>query len=164
MDEAGRLYEESKAVIARTLGLQLNIATALVLVDRDQLNEIILKQSGGSLGLNLDKTMGIYTRRGMRRGIYVQTGLPRHLFLQVASHEFAHAWQGENCPLLRDACFREGFAEWVAYHVLNHYGCQDQIHQMLKGNNEYSEGLKKMLQLESSSGIQGILEACRKSR
>jgi hypothetical protein len=45
--------------------------------------------------LDPERTLGIYARRGMRRGIYVQTGLPRMLFLQVAAHEYAHAWQGE---------------------------------------------------------------------
>jgi hypothetical protein len=164
LDVARAIYEESKTVIARTLRLRLNISTALVLVDRDQLNEIILKQSGNDHDLDLDNTMGIYTRSGLKRGIYVQSGLPRSLFLQVAAHEYAHAWQGENCPLLRDECFREGFAEWVAYKVLNHYGYQDQTQKMLKGNNVYSEGLKWMLQLESSSGIDGILETCQTSR
>ena len=164
LEEARALYKGIKKVITRTLGLRLNISTALVLVDRDQLTDIILQQSGDPNSLDVEKTMGIYTRRGMKRGIYVQTGLPRRLFLQVASHEFAHAWQGENCPLLSDLRFREGFAEWVAYHVLNHYDYQDQIHHMLSGNNIYSKGLMWMLELESTSGKKGVLEACRRSR
>lgn len=163
-EEARALYTESKMVIDQVLGLRLNISTALVLVDRNQLTDIILQQSGDSNDLDIEKTMGIYTRRGIKRGIYVQTGLPRRLFLQVASHEHAHAWQGENCPLLSDVRFREGFAEWVAYHVLIHYGYQDLIHQMLNGNNIYSEGLTMMLELESASGKKGVIEACRRNR
>lgn len=164
LEEARDLYEESKRVIVQNLGLKLNVPTALVLVDRDQLTEVIRQQSNGSHAMEIDKTMGIYARRGMKRGIYVQTGLPRRLFLQVASHEYAHAWQGENCPLLSDLHFREGFAEWVAYRVLSFYGYQEQMLQMRNGNNIYSQGLQWMLDLESRVGLSGILEACRRSR
>jgi hypothetical protein len=164
LEEARALYDESKTVIIKNLGLKLNIPTALILVDRQQLREVIQKQTNGSHQLDIEKTMGIYARRGMKRGIYVQTGLPRRLFIQVASHEYAHAWQGENCPLLQDNRFQEGFAEWVAYRVLSHYGYQDQMIQMRNGNNIYSQGLQWMLELESTVGISGILEACRKSR
>jgi hypothetical protein len=108
--------------------------------------------------------MGIYARRGMKRGIYVQTGLPRLLFLQVASHEFAHAWQGENCPLLRDARLHEGFAEWVAYRVLGHYGYYDQMTHMKARDDIYGQGLQWVLDLESKVGEAGVIEACRKTR
>jgi hypothetical protein len=144
--------------------MRLNIPTALVMVDRKQLMDVIYKQSNTSQHLDIEKTMGIYARRGMKRGIYVQTGLPRRLFLQVASHEYAHAWQGENCPLLTDIRFQEGFAEWVAYRVLSHYGYQDQMIQMRNGNNIYSQGLQWILDLETKVGSKGVLEACRQSR
>lgn len=163
-EEARDLYEESKKVVFQTMGLELTIPTALVLVDRDQLTEVIFKQSNGSKILDIEKTMGIYARRGMKRGIYVQTGLPRLLFLQVASHEFAHAWQGENCPLLRDARLHEGFAEWVAYRVLGHYGYKDQMTHMKSRDDIYGQGLQWVLDLESKVGEAGVIEACRKTR
>ena len=106
--EATALYDEVKTVVAQSLGLSLNIPTGLALVDCDQLAEIILKQSNGSLTLEVERTMGVYARRGMRCDIYAQIGLPRPLFLQVTAHEYAHAWQGENCPLLRDTLVLEG--------------------------------------------------------
>ena len=111
------VYAEVMALVAGTLGLRLNIPTGLALVDRNQLMEIIRQQKG--IGLDdPEHTLGIYARRGIRRGIYIQTGLPRLLLLQVAAHEYGHAWQGENCPLLNDLLEREGFAEWVAFKVL----------------------------------------------
>ncbi len=163
-EEAVTLFAESKRVIAQTLGLQLNIPTPLLLVDRDQLLEVVRKQSNGSQILDIKRTLGIYARSGIKRGIYVQTGLPRQMFLKVASHEYAHAWQGENCPLLKDLRFREGFAEWVAYIVLSHYNLQDQMVRMINEDNIYSQGLELMLELESKVGRRGVLEACRKLR
>jgi aminopeptidase N len=94
----------------------------------------------------------------------VQKGLPRRLFIQVASHEYAHAWQGENCPLLKDTNFREGFAEWVAYIVLSVFKDKELMRKMLKGDNKYSKGLQKMLDLETKVGRKGVLEACKKHR
>ena len=164
IEDAKILYDESKRVVHQQMGLTLNIPTALVMVDRSQLADVIKDQSNGSLQLDIDKTMGIYARRGMKRGIYVQTGLPRILFLQVASHEYAHAWQGENCPLLRDITLREGFAEWVAYHVLGYYGYKDQMTRMKTRDDIYGRGLEMVLALEAKAGVAGVIEACRSSR
>jgi hypothetical protein len=184
---AAALYEEMKTVVARLLNLTLNIPTGLALVDRNQLAEVIRQQQdllarpnenvsfqGGATPepaleeqvppLDPQRTLGIYTRRGMRRGIYVQTGLPRLLFLQVAAHEYAHAWQGENCPLLREGLAHEGFAEWVAYRVLGHYGYERGQERMCARQDIYGQGLKWALELESRQGIAGVIEVCRTLR
>ena len=164
--EASILYGEMKTVALQTLGLQLNIPTGLALVDRKQLAEIIRRQTqaqnnrAGSEELDPNKTLGVYTRRGMRRGIYVQTGLPRTLLLQIAAHEFAHAWQGENCPLLRDPVMHEGFAEWVAYKILGQFGCPQQQNHMRSRTDIYGTGLNWALDLESKEGAPGVINAC----
>lgn len=189
--DAVSLYEEMKAVVDSLLGFTLNVPTGLALVDRNQLAEVIHQQMqpmapsprSGRLvpgsspsatppvndlpaindGLDPQRTLGIYTRRGMRRGIYVQTGLPRMLFLQVAAHEFAHAWQGENCPLLRTVLLHEGFAEWVAYRVLGHYRYSRGQGLMLARQDIYGQGLRWALELEAGQGPAAVIEACRKS-
>jgi len=163
------LYEEMKSIVARQLGMRLNVPTGLALADRNQLREIIHQQqennkSGGMDQQELDanRTLGIYARRGMRRGIYVQTGLPRTLFLQVAAHEYAHAWHGENCPLLRDVEMHEGFAEWVAYRVLGYYGYSQGQKLMRDRDDIYGRGLRWALELESGEGASGVIEACER--
>lgn len=98
----------------------------------------------------------------MRRGIYVQTGLPRLLFLQVATHEYAHAWQGENSPLIKDTQLHEGFAEWVAYHTIGYYGYSQGQERMLKRDDAYGDGLRWALQMERQLGVAGLIEACRR--
>jgi hypothetical protein len=166
--EAAALYAEMKIILARLLGMRLNIPTGLALVDRDQLGEIILQQRESmhdnlpeETNLNPQQTLGLYARRGIRRGIYVQTGLPHMLFLQVAAHEYAHAWQGENCPLLKDLLVREGFAEWVAYHVLGEYGYVHGQERMRARVDIYGQGLKRMLDIEANQGPEGVYQNCR---
>lgn len=168
-DAATLLFEEMKTIISRDLGFTLNVPTGLALVDRNQLADVISKQqetskAGGSGTGELDakRTLGLYARRGIRRGIYIQTGLPRLLFLQVAAHEFAHAWQGENCPLLRNVLVHEGFAEWVAYRVLGKYGYKRGQDNMLARDDIYGRGLKWTLNLETEQGTAGVIEACRR--
>ena len=177
-EEAGRLYETMKTLVETGLDLHLNVPTGLALVDLNQLAEIIHRQAPPGAEavemLSPEHTLGLYARQGMRRGIYVQSGLPCPVFLQVAAHEYAHAWQGENCPLLRDRLVQEGFAEWVAYRVLGHYhdSCglavdqgEFESHaraQMLQRNDVYGQGLRWALDLEARAGVAGLLEACRR--
>jgi len=167
-DVAGALYEQMKAIVFSQLGFELNIPTGLALVDRNQLKEVIRLQTdenqvqlAGHLALDPERTLGVYARRGMRRGIYVQTGLPRMLFLQVAAHEYAHAWQGENCPILHDVLVHEGFAEWVAYHLIGYYGYRNGQERMLARQDNYGQGLKWAIDLEQNQGLQTVVEACR---
>lgn len=174
-DVALALYEELKKISAQHLGLSLNIPTGLALVDRNQLREVIRRQQASGLAHppvnNLDgeleeearRTLGLYARRGLRRGIYIQTGLPRMLFLQVAAHEYAHAWQGENCPMLRSGLVHEGFAEWVAYRLIGFYGYPRGQERMLARQDVYGRGLRWALAEEAAHGLPGVIEACRRA-
>lgn len=167
-EEAKEIYEEIKTALNRSLGITLNIPTGLALVDRRQLKIIIQQQlekmendSRESSELDAERTLGIYVRRGLRRGIYVQSGLPRMLFLQIAAHEYAHAWQGENCPFALEQLQHEGFAEWVAYHLLEQYNYALQRQRMLQREDIYGRGLRWALDLEQRAGTQAVLDLCR---
>ena len=94
--------------------------------------------------------------------MYLLSGLPQILLIQVAAHEWAHAWQGENCPLLRDPLVREGFAEWVAYRTLQTLGAVKKRALMERQNGLYGDGLRRMLALERQAGAAGVLDFCRR--
>lgn len=158
------LFLEVKTYITRALGLTLNVPTGLALVDQNQLAEILREQINGSETLDPQHTLGLYARKGMQRGLYVQNGLPRTLFLQIAAHEYAHAWQGENCPLLQSPLVREGFAEWVAYKVLQHYRLAGQMRRMEKRTDIYGQGLQWALTLEKREGSAAVEAHCRAAR
>jgi hypothetical protein len=192
-ESAVNLYEEMKKLVSDRLSLVLNIPTGLALVDRNQLRDIIRQQRlasqpappasfpatqtsppaslSGRDGVNsptpheadADRILGLYARRGMRRGIYIQTGLPRMLFLQVAAHEYAHAWQGENTPMLREGVMHEGFAEWLAYQTIGYYDYKKGQQRMLERQDIYGQGLRWALQVEAAQGVSGLLEACRRA-
>lgn len=158
-----------KSIADKHLGLSLNVPTGLALVDRAELAKVIQKQAGTNNqnaaehpDMDANKTLGLYVRKGMRRGLYLQAGLPRLLFLQVAAHEFAHAWQGENCPLLKKPVYHEGFAEWVAFQVIGHYGYIKGQQNMLKRADIYGDGLRLFLDIYKNEGFPGVIEACKK--
>jgi uncharacterized Zn finger protein (UPF0148 family) len=169
--ETVAIYEEVKQVVYKRFGLRLNIPTEIVLVDRNQLSQILLQYSELEEKLDPTFTLGVYLRKGMKRGIYIQSGLPANLVIRVTAHEYAHAWQGENCPLLNDPLLREGFAEWVAYRVLEFYRLDRQLEMMLKRCNRkgssgdiYCQGLRMVLELENNFGAAGVINYCRDNR
>jgi uncharacterized Zn finger protein (UPF0148 family) len=162
-NEAKAIYDDVKNVIAQTLSITLNVPTGLSLVDQQQFMEV-LRQQGAAAGHDPAHTLGVYARRGMRRGLYIQTGLPRMLLFQIAAHEYGHAWQGENCPLLRDALIREGFAEWIAYKTLQAKGKTKEMKLMAKRTDIYGQGLQWALAVEKRHGVEGVKESCRQAR
>jgi hypothetical protein len=144
----------------------LNIPTGLALVDRLQLATIIRQHhhdEPSDDALDPERTLGLYARRGIKRGIYVQSGLPRPLIYQIAAHEFAHAWQGENCPLLQNPLAREGFAEWLAYTLLGQQGLVQQQHRMAARIDLYGQGLRWAQQITTQQGLPGLIAACRQA-
>jgi aminopeptidase N len=83
-------------------------------------------------------------------------GLPRLGFRTTVAHEYAHAWQGERCPLLRDEELREGHAEWVAYHHLRWLGCTKAAERMVTSAHPYRPALDRVLVMERRLGIAGV--------
>ena len=161
-DEAMTVYHAAESALREQLGLSLNVPTGLILAEPDELAGILRDMgedpdSGG-------ETLGVYTRRGRRRGIYAVRGLPRLLLLQVAAHELAHAWQMENAPLLRDPLLREGFAEWVAYRVLLAVGEGEAAERILAREDDYGQGARLLLDIEKRVGTRGVFEWSRQAR
>lgn len=162
---AQAVYERVLTLMSSELGLQLSIPPALNLVDRPQMLAL-LPQAGTDDARRSDVerpdlVFGLFVRRGRKRTVYVESGLPQILMIQVISHELAHAWQGENCPLLRDPLFREGFAEWVAYKVLLNLGAVKKAALMLQRTDLYGQGLQTALSLERQGGAGAVFGACR---
>lgn len=162
-DEAATaVYRAAESALREQLGLSLNVPTGLILVEPDELGAIL-----GEMGEDPDsggETLGVYTRRGRRRGIYAARGLPRLLLLQVAAHELAHAWQMENAPLLRDPLLREGFAEWVAYRVLLDVGESEAAERILAREDDYGRGARLLLDMEKQVGARGVIDWSRRAR
>jgi hypothetical protein len=156
-DPAGaqQLFAETVAAVVEQLGLGLRVGVEFRLVDAPTLARIRAGESGEPAG---EKTLGLYQKQGRLRAIYALYGLPKLLFRTVVAHEYAHAWQGETCPLLDDDGLREGFAEWVAYRHLLYLGATKAAQRMLQSSHPYRPLLEQVLALETLHGPQGVIQ------
>jgi hypothetical protein len=157
--DAERLYRQTVGAIIAQLGLALRVGVEFRLVDAPTIARV--RASGDGAHPPEEKTLGLYQRQGVTRAIYMLYGLPRLLFRTVVAHEYAHAWQGECCPLLADDALREGFAEWVAYRHLLYLGCTRAAEQLRTSNHPYRPLLDQMLALETNVGPAGVIEHVR---
>jgi len=153
---ARQLYDETVTAVAAQLGLRLRVGVEFRLVDAPTLAQV--RASGNDGAMNDEKTLGLYQRQGRLRAIYLLYGLPKLLFRTVVAHEYAHAWQGEACPLLDDDDLREGFAEWVAYRHLLYLGCTRAAQRMLSSSHPYRPLMEQVLALEERVGPSGVLQ------
>ena len=158
--KASEVYYRVLDLLARDVGLSLSVPPALSLVDRNQMLALFAQTKADDAD-RPDLVFGLFVRRGRKRTIHVESGLPQILMIQVLAHELAHAWQGENCPLLRDPLFREGFAEWVAYRVLLALGAVKKAALMLQRTDLYGQGLRAALALEQQGGPAAVYGACQ---
>ncbi len=189
---AEQIYARIRRSVATVLGMELNIGATLHLVNRTQLAALragagadLTPQSsslrrkgestssntppfvGGGLGEQADggpDLVGLFVHAGRLRAIYVEYGLPRIFFSEVLAHEYAHAWQAENAPLLADPELREGFAEWVAYKTVESWGCRLRLNRFQARQDEYGAGLRRMLGWEAAADVAGVLERVRRER
>jgi hypothetical protein len=150
---AHTLYRQVRSALARTLNLSLHEPCKLELVSRHQLLGLIEKSSLYSLDANSrERCFGLFIRQGRHRAIFVEYGLPQIVLLEVMAHEYAHAWQSENCRSEATPEIQEGFAEWVTYKLLQEWGCARRTGRMLRRDDIYGKGLKRMLQWEAEGG------------
>ena len=156
------LFEHVTHIVTDQLGLGLNVGTAFTLADHQHLQRLMAQ---ASLAPHDDpaKVIGLFVRKGRMRVMYVLSGLPQILLIWTIAHEWAHAWQGENCPLLQDPLVREGFAEWVAYKALQAMGATKRMALMKHQDGLYGQGLRQMLELERRRGTSGVLTFCRRA-
>ena len=112
---------------------------------------IVNKSNGISGDLN-----GLFYSKGDKFEIYVLYGLREKDLYQVVPHEIAHAWAAEN--LREDLTLEEaeGFAQWIAYYALKHFGFHDHSETLLVGDNEYARGLRMMLDIEKKGGRSAV--------
>jgi hypothetical protein len=161
--EAHSLFERVVDLLYSSMGMGLNIRPALALVDHGRLVELA-HNALPDQAARREKTLALFTRKGRRRVIYLQDCLPRILLIQVVAHEFAHAWEGENAPMLADPVLQEGFAEWTAYHILVKLDARKKAKQMMERADLYGDGLRQLLGVERRSGEPAVLDLVLRSR
>lgn len=159
---AQAIYTETVNHVVTQLGLALNVGVEFRLVDAPTLRSVRSQDGDAPPSVN-ERTLGLYQRQGRLRVIYLLYGLPRLIFRTTVAHEYAHAWQGEFCPLLEDYTLREGFAEWVAYRHLMWLGCTRAAHRMLQTHHPYRPALEHILLMEQQFGTGGLIAYMRRA-
>lgn len=151
--QAHALYKRVRSGLLRTLGLKLGEPCQLKIVGRRQMLSLIDKSTLHSLDADSrGRCFGLFLREGRHRAIFVEYGLPQIVLLEVLAHEYAHAWQSERCPADLSPELQEGFAEWVAFKLLQSWGCRHRIARMLRREDMYGHGLQTILAWEREGG------------
>jgi hypothetical protein len=159
---AQQLYTETVDQVIEQLDLRLNVGVEFRLVDALTLRGVRLQDDTCTTAAT-ERTLGLYLRQGHIRVIYLLYGLPLLIFRTTVAHEYAHAWQGEHCPLLTDDALREGFAEWVAYRHLMWLGCTRAAERMLRSPHPYRPALEHVLAQEQRLGPRGLIDYMRRA-
>lgn len=97
-----------------------------------------------------------YGNEGYR--IFILQGLNYKQILLTLCHEIAHIWDDENI-YIGSEIMSEGFAEWLAYHVMINRGYLEEAEDMYLNPDEiYGQGLRNLLDLEKEHGFSGTLD------
>jgi hypothetical protein len=151
---AHTLYKRVRTDLLHGLGMRLREPCQLKMAGRRQMLQLIDKSSLYTLDADSrGRCFGLFLREGKHRAIFVEFGLPQIVLLEVMAHEYAHAWQSEHCPLDLPAQVQEGFAEWVAFKLLQQWGCRHRTARMLRRDDLYGRGLQMMLGWEKEGGV-----------
>lgn len=149
----GSVKKKVFALVSGTMGLAVERDVAFSIEDR----KFLEKKANGIHGdLN-----GLFYRKGDNYYIYVIYGLREKDIIGVLAHEWAHAWQAENSAEDIPLELQEGFAQWVAYKVLVHFGHEDFARLMTEGDNMYARGLRKIFEIERQSGTVAVYKYAR---
>jgi hypothetical protein len=83
----------------------------------------------------------------------------------VLAHELAHAWQAQNCPDAQGVRIREGFAEWVAWKLLEGLpGGEGERARIAARTDDYGTGFRIFRGIEERRGIPDVLWYARAAR
>jgi hypothetical protein len=156
--EASKILDDIEEFLKTSLGMEVKHSSGLTLVDRYQLREIAQDQP------EKEDLLGLFKRINHKFDIYLLYGLPKALAISVLAHEFAHAWQAENIPVAQDLILKEGFAEWVAYKVLQAFKYRQEAECIMKRKDLYGQGFHFFRKVEKNKGSKFTIEYIKSIR
>lgn len=153
-DDVSQIKQKILTYLEAEFGLTLQHKVKYSLQGQD----FIKDKSNGALGdLN-----GLFYCRNDDYEIYVLYGLRTKDLYQVIPHETAHAWAMDNCREYLTQEESEGFAQWIAYYTLRHFGYKQFSESLIKGDNIYARGLRLMLDIERKGGRTAVFKSLAK--
>lgn len=129
--------------------------------------ELEIKNPAKLIVEKLEKASGLYCGDIVK----VVPEIPEAYVYDVIAHEYAHNWEfeeGNMCAELMDSnkvpfngkLITEGFAQWVAFKILDFYGLADYMEMIdLDEYNEYGDGFDLMKWIEDNvAGFYGVID------
>lgn len=109
--------------------------------------------------------IGLYHFAGNCHDIFIMTDMSRDSVTGTVAHEMTHAWQTDFCPADQDLVLKEGFANWIAYKIMQKIGAFTYAQNILEhADPVYGVGFKKILEWEDALGERGVVEKVKKAR
>ena len=160
------MYQEALAAFRQIVGSTLSQIPHLQTVTRLQMGTVRRSHHsnlapGGEEGVGGHHVLGFFVRYEGMSSIYIERLLPRSVLLGTLAHELGHAWQSEYAPQVHDLLTCEGFAEWVAHHVLVASGHRAMAARATRREDIYGRGLRLYLSTERKQGRDGVLRLAR---
>lgn len=155
--EADRLVNEVHSWISIHLALQLPAHLRFQFVDH-------LAPHVGVKLLGTMRELGAYIREGKEVRILLIKGMPRSKLIETAAHELAHVWQEGRVPRNQRLILKEGFAQWVASKVLEHFECEQALRVLNEREDLYGQGYRLLHDLEQREGRNAVIEYVKRSQ
>ena len=150
-EQAAPIFEKMRGYLYYKMNMNVVYPYVMDIVSAEELDKICPKAYRGV-------EIGLYRFEGTFHHIYILNNLAVDDFLGTAAHEFTHAWQTENCPADQNLITKEGFADWVAYKVLQFDGAINSSQGIFyRSDPVYGQGFKTMIQIDDKSGIQAVI-------
>jgi len=111
------------------------------------------------------KELGLYRLMNGKSEIFLLYGLPVEILYDTAAHEYAHAWQAENCVPNQSLEMLEGFAQRVAAQILEMKGFSKALERLEdRSDNPYGTGYHKIKALELRKNRSQLIDFVKKTQ
>ncbi|MEW6234024.1 MAG: hypothetical protein AB1656_01430 [Candidatus Omnitrophota bacterium] len=163
-----KIMQTAESLARTRLGLNVTQPYELHVeqLNRESSVGALAAKNGGSSDSPLyGEELGLYRLKNGKSDIYLLYGLPEEMLYETAAHEFAHAWQAENCPLDQSKELKEGFAQWCAAETLRMKGYKEALEKLeSRRDSPYGTGYQRVKMLYARMGRLKLLEYLKTAR
>ncbi len=167
-DEITKIMEDAERLARKHIGLEIETPYKLHIRQRNKISAKqadLAKKEGSEESPLFGDELGLYRRKNGESEIYLLYGLPREMLYETAAHEYAHAWQAENCPPNQNARLKEGFAQWVAAQILREKDYEVSLEKLeARSDHPYGTGYQEIKKLHNKLGRKRLLEYLKETR
>ncbi len=162
-----RIMTEVEELVSRHLGIKAEIPYTLQITPLNNHSVTVAKaakKGENSASPLFGSELGLFRRLNGHAEIFLLYGLPAPMLYETAAHEYAHAWQAEQCPAEQSAELREGFAQWVAAEILRIKGYTEFLEKLEERNDHpYGTGYKRFKAIHQNLGRIQLIEYAKKA-